>query len=515
MQRYRLRLGDGTILHVDRAALGTWSIDERAMVQTVGSQRWQPLQQFLAHERALSRQMSADEPAPTRSADSSAGPPPPSVVAEPARIGEPGGIQALADEPGEYGSTAGRDLAGIPLKASEDDAAGHGRSPTRGDVGSRTARALLGSASRFGGFLGRLVDRVERLEERLSRAEREGGGEAPPTFQRASTVEGGWQRVAARLRLLAVRARGRSAEVLGSLGLINRPSPPAVPGRPAAPDRFHDPDAPAVPGPPVVTPPGLEPAATREPPPAIASLPALRLAPLSEPVEEIEGDARVGRAAAGSLVGVIGVVRGAWPHARRYLAVAAVIALGAWAVVARDVWIPAVTGIGRTAFTEIDERVRARHQAQGHEQALREAAQQIPQLAPATLELVLTRSPTGILGPAEVFRLAREATDRGSSSLTADERRELARLRRDLLRSLSQVERDELRDYDRARAQRASFAFEDEEALRLSARGARSLPPPSLERLRELYGKAIAAALATKDVSSDGTETAKPGPEGP
>jgi hypothetical protein len=50
-QQYRLRLGDGTLLLVDRDALNAWLVDERAMVQQVRSKRWKSLRQFIKDEK--------------------------------------------------------------------------------------------------------------------------------------------------------------------------------------------------------------------------------------------------------------------------------------------------------------------------------------------------------------------------------------------------------------------------------------------------------------------------------
>ena len=52
LEMYKLRLRDGTVLVVDHAALSTWLVDGKAMVQPVGSERWLPLRQFLAKEKA-------------------------------------------------------------------------------------------------------------------------------------------------------------------------------------------------------------------------------------------------------------------------------------------------------------------------------------------------------------------------------------------------------------------------------------------------------------------------------
>ncbi len=55
---YKLRLSDGTLLVVDHDGLETWLVDDKAMVQLVGSTHWRPLKAFLAGERAAARNAS-------------------------------------------------------------------------------------------------------------------------------------------------------------------------------------------------------------------------------------------------------------------------------------------------------------------------------------------------------------------------------------------------------------------------------------------------------------------------
>ncbi len=55
LQRYKLRLGDGTVLLVDHDGLKTWLVDRTAAVQTGRSRKWLPLKEFLAQERAAAR----------------------------------------------------------------------------------------------------------------------------------------------------------------------------------------------------------------------------------------------------------------------------------------------------------------------------------------------------------------------------------------------------------------------------------------------------------------------------
>ena len=93
LQRFKLRLGDGTVLLVDHDGLGTWLVDGKAAVQAGKSRNWIPLRQFLARERAASARRARTEAAAWAAlpADSPPGrrgdglplvPPPPPAVAE-------------------------------------------------------------------------------------------------------------------------------------------------------------------------------------------------------------------------------------------------------------------------------------------------------------------------------------------------------------------------------------------------------------------------------------------------
>jgi hypothetical protein len=75
-QRYKLRLGDGTVLLVDLDGLSAWQMDGDALVQPVGSRKWHPLKQFLAHERAAARR-AASPPASSAPREPPLVPPPP------------------------------------------------------------------------------------------------------------------------------------------------------------------------------------------------------------------------------------------------------------------------------------------------------------------------------------------------------------------------------------------------------------------------------------------------------
>jgi hypothetical protein len=64
LEMFKLRLRDGTVLVVDHGALSTWLVDGKAMVQPVGSERWLPLRQFLAREKAEAAAAARRNPMP-------------------------------------------------------------------------------------------------------------------------------------------------------------------------------------------------------------------------------------------------------------------------------------------------------------------------------------------------------------------------------------------------------------------------------------------------------------------
>lgn len=513
MQSYKLRLGDGTFLVVDFDGLSAWLRDEGAMVQVIGSQRWSPLKQFVAQERAA-RQASRV---------GSAGPDALPLVYpkpredEPPRVsvGEAPGVQVLADEPGVSGpfsgphpSTADDDIPVIPLKPQEDEPAVRPAAPSRtgplkpvpvivpasppvrasvpvaplaeeetyrptdheqrpaiprkplieralggagfddadaiGEAlpGPRLTRTLLRAASRLGAFLSRCLDPVNRLERGLSPF-------SPPE---------------------------------GKAPWDASDSPPSAVREQEPSVRAREPA--------VSLPPSLEAPGSLKPPPSISELPSLRLAPTDEPEEpgDLYGE--------GDVYGRVRPVHAVWLWTKRFVLIAGLVAGSIWAVLSWETWVPKATELGRVVFTEMDARVQVRYQAKRRERVLLETVQQVPHLSPGTIDLLFSSSPTGILDPPEVFRLACAAADQGVSALTAEEAQELTRLRRQLLETLTPAERELVDEYDLVRARRATFTFEDQGALRLFARAARALPPRSLERLQALSGKAIAAGLA-------------------
>jgi hypothetical protein len=224
---------------------------------------------------------------------------------------------------------------------------------------------------------------------------------------------------------------------------------------------------------------------------------SLRLAPAEEE-PEIE-DLYEGETEAG----VFSVV---WLWVKRLVliagfAVAAVVAVNTWRT-----WLPVVTQVGLVIFTKVDEYVhpdRARapraddERQRQMQEALQQASGQLPHLSRETIQLVMSRNVWSVPDPSEVFSRGYAAAKRGTPTLAPREAEELRTLEASLLAGLRPAERQRIRDYDRARRERATLPGEDREMLGLFARGARALPAQSREHLQALYGKAIAAGLAS------------------
>ena len=226
--------------------------------------------------------------------------------------------------------------------------------------------------------------------------------------------------------------------------------------------------------------PGQAKAAPLKPPPSTHELPTLRLAAI--PNEERRGDVYQGESHA----------HVAWLWTKRLAVMGPLVAAAVYAAASWEAWVPKAERLGREAFTRIDRYDQAKRQRE----ALQQASEQLPHLAPATIESILATSPNAVLDPPEILRRASEATDRGLPSLTVEEAEELSQLREALLASLRPSERERLKEYDEARARRPVFPFEDRAAADLYARAGADLLPETRDRLQTLLAKAITAGLA-------------------
>ena len=545
-QRYKLRLGDGTVLSVDSDGLRTWAGDARATVQAVGSYRWQSLQEVLAEEEAAARLARAlvppkprneVTPPPATPALLATPPPPPAPLELPEfDLGEPSvpppmppsrpSLQVLADDPTSWrasepapAETPTDDLPIIPMKPldaepefrsafseQEEEEEEYAEDEPRQD---RLDGPLLTVLETGGGFLSRVLGHLTPLANRLTARRPDDSGtyrdtvaeipnqaatppaaaptvltlaEDPAPSRDAADDSEDWEedgpsfleRVSEWWRGLGARVRRQDAEE----------PPEPLPERAAAPA----PPAPVA----------RKPAAA---PIAVSELPVLPFAPSREPRES--EDVYTGHRPSRSLN-----LDPLWSWTKRIVTTGALVAALVYAVRERDVWFPKTAELGQTMFTQIDRQVLARKRHEEQRLALEAASQRLPELAPETIALIFSRSPTGIVEAGETFQIAREAVDRGMLKLTPAESQELQALARELLGTLSRTEAERVREYDRTRSRRVIFPFENPHVMDLVARGARALPAERRERLQALSHKAVAAGL-DPPAETDATSTAR------
>jgi hypothetical protein len=223
------------------------------------------------------------------------------------------------------------------------------------------------------------------------------------------------------------------------------------------------------------------------PPPALEAVPALRLVEIEETSDE--EDVYEGNAWVATSLPVV------WLWAKRIVLIGVLVTGGTLAALNWQTWFPKAGELGQQTLTEIDRRARATELARRQQRVLQDGAEQLPQLAPVTIRLLLSRSAGGVLEVPVLFRHACDAADRGLGALSATESAELSALRGELLAALRPEERERVREYDRARTSGAVFPFDDRFVLDLVGGAARALAPERLERLQVLLGKTIAAGL--------------------
>jgi hypothetical protein len=337
---------------------------------------------------------------------------------------------------------------------------------------------LLRSVASFGGFLSVWLGRLDRLLGRLSSIRPQGAphtaGKSAPSEALPSVSALPTPQVLAEEPAEPSERFTRGSSTPDQVLAIPPPKPW---GKSQAPQR-----APSMPQ---VLRPGPDPHEPLTAPPPIGALPILRLADIDEP--KAANDAYDG-----DLDESESLIKTAWRWTKRLVVITGLLGGGTLAALTSETWLPKAARLGRNLFTEVDKHARSRDQAERRERARQEAAAQLPHLAPATIELVLSG---GVLDPPEVFRRACDAVDRGLSALAPAELQELKALRQELLETLRPEERQRAREYDGARGRRPTLPFEDRDALELVARGARALPLASRVRLQVLSGRAIAVGL--------------------
>jgi hypothetical protein len=162
-------------------------------------------------------------------------------------------------------------------------------------------------------------------------------------------------------------------------------------------------------------------------------------------------------------------------------------------------WFPRAMATTMRLFNGMDE-LKARYAPpEASREALQAATEQLPQLSPASIEAVMVRSGSLSLAPTEVFRRAAEATAKGKAALPPTAAGEMDSHMAALRAELSESEAASLSRYmDRLAAGEAMLPYEDNEAMWLTARGARRLPAERLARVQQLSAQAITIGLGAK-----------------
>jgi hypothetical protein len=508
-RQYKLRLRDGTVLAVDHGGLRTWLIDDKAMVQPMGSRVWRPLREVLAqesvtvhaprHEPHPQARTIADEdiplipvkplveaatprvpltppprpapppppppaaPAPKSAAPSAPAPRPAAPPRAPARPPARAAAPLVPEAPPQPAPPSLADLPIIPFKAPDPEppprvrvsAAAPPPAFDETDLGAELALVIQREVAEGKAVI---IDESE-LEEIVIVEDDEAPGARPPAGKLVADTVSAWT------TWLAPRAqKALSAVRMGAAAAIAKV---AAARRRAAATR------------------AAAPAPRREPlqaPPSLGDMPALRLA----------GDkARRGLRAGRNLLDAVR------PRLKRAAPLAVLVAVAVVAAATSSLWMPLLKGLGSSpsppaagpdpaASPTLDPSLPREVVA---------AIQQMPHLAPETVQLVVATSPFAGPEPPDVFRRARAALRRGASALTPDEVQELAGLERAVLSRLRPIERERVEAYDRVTTGRELLSGEDARVLGLYARGARGLPPASRDRLQALSAKAIGAAL--------------------
>jgi hypothetical protein len=136
-------------------------------------------------------------------------------------------------------------------------------------------------------------------------------------------------------------------------------------------------------------------------------------------------------------------------------------------------------------------------QAKAHlDEAVQAAARSAPHLSTGAAELVMSSSSAHVLPPEQTFRRAYELASRGVASLDAHEARELGELMAATTAALPHNDRTRLIAYlDRIREGRLTAESDDRTMAALMKEGELRLPTARLQRMQELYEKAIRAGL--------------------
>jgi hypothetical protein len=525
-RQYKLRLGDGTLLAVDLIGLRAWLHDTDARVQRAGSRRWRTLKEMIEAETAAA---AAKERAPRPEPP----PPPPSRAEEPVAVAPPTATAAAPSWAPEEPVKPAANVPMLPPEALDEPAAAPLAAaaveqeieiPAEQEIAipidqevvipppaktpipppakpvAPPPRVDLAAVARLAAQtvpvkppaptppvpLAEEIEVVPLAAIDLGDVARDAVGApygefTPPRATRPPRPDD----VLPIIPLKPLDDEDEEA-ALEELDLVEEPEPSTGP-------RIHLPTLPPLPHLPPIAPiakslldtatawvnriapphpPQPEPV---QPPPPLSERPSLRLAPLEED-----------RARPRALP-------------KRKVLIGAAVTAGVLAVGAAGVWLSSLGLFTRKAPPPAPAAATTppppEATAPPVPPELRAAVEQLPHLSLATIQRVASMVEPGPPDPPDVFRRAQLASVRGMSALSPEEAQELRSLRGSVLGALRSVDRERVLAYERVTVGRDLMAGEDARVLRLYARGVRTLSAPRRERLQELLGKAIAAAL--------------------
>ncbi|HUG53259.1 MAG TPA: hypothetical protein VMR21_06645 [Vicinamibacteria bacterium] len=490
VEQYKLRLGDGTVLAIDRGGLHTWLLDRKAMVQAPGSRRWRPLKQLLDEglpEEVRSAPPSAPAPAPRA-------PEPPAPA--PATVAAPPVVEADEDPPFHVSpAPEGQTLFDVARAEVER----HGGDEPVWQWTPSAVPAATAAPSRAPGVPSDTEAAASEVasDDVWPEVAVEAEAVPPAAVPLAEAVPLAPLPTAARVAPTAAdpaatplpappleiwpivtRAVERMLRPLpgwvdGLIGRVQRWTAAPAAGHAAAPS--PEPDR-----------------QVALPPPPLRDLPVLRFKPTEdEPATDRTVSPR-GRGRAGRRWEV------------RALMASGLAGLAVVAFSTRSMWMPGPgpRGAPGRAVSPLPPAPPSMPEASPLPKEVLSAVDQLPHLSPETIQLVMARSERGLPDPAEVFRRAHAAASRGAALLGAEEAEELRGLRGSVLATLRRRDADRVRAYDRMSPVRDLLVSEDARVLALFARGVRTLAPDRRQRLQALLGKAVAADLGPRAAAS-------------
>jgi hypothetical protein len=200
-----------------------------------------------------------------------------------------------------------------------------------------------------------------------------------------------------------------------------------------------------------------------------------------------------------TLAGVMGrKILSRWEEAGQRCTELTAVARDGWTFVALTAWMPENSAYNvRRELEALLPRLSLSGVLAGRlQEAVGAATRDVPHLTPAAAEMVMSQSAALALDPEVTFRRAYRLASAGTTSLETAEFTELGKLNNTLYGSLPGRDRERLAGYfDRVRKDEPTTPDEDRLMLRLMGGAVAKLSPPQLARLKELYEKAIRAAI--------------------